>query len=261
MSRAWRSIGLVIAAGSLLIGCRAIMAAAVVAGAAGASSGLLVSPEFARLLATNDQMALSNTTERTADTGQAVTFSNPDTGVSGRTTVVRTTTQQAQVPIKALKDRLQSTPPIELLQSTYRAGATTNIRGGPGTDYVVVGSLSRGETVEVVGRVKGADWFLVAENGLASGYVAASQLSPEAAQVTAAAPAPAAGIAPSTVGQAAAAPVRPPAPDISSDAVQEITFSSDRVCRVITQEVTLPDTTTRSEDITVCQNADGWEIV
>ena len=45
-------------------------------------------------------------------------------------------------------------------------------------DTEVVGEVDRGETVEVVGKVPGYEWLLIAQNGEPLGYVPISMLSP-----------------------------------------------------------------------------------
>jgi hypothetical protein len=45
-------------------------------------------------------------------------------------------------------------------------------------DTEVVGFVDRGETVEVVGKVPGYEWLLIAQNGEPLGYVPISMLSP-----------------------------------------------------------------------------------
>ena len=41
------------------------------------------------------------------------------------------------------------------------AARSLNVRGGPGTDHPVVGGLSRGDVVEVVGKNAAADWLQI----------------------------------------------------------------------------------------------------
>jgi hypothetical protein len=209
---------------------------------------LLLGAQFARTLDGRNRLILSRTTEQTAATGETIAYTDPETGWYCRTSVVETSVATVDLPVRALKDRLQTTPPIELVQRPYEAAGSTNVRGGPGTDYVVVGSLADGETVDVVGRVKGEGWFLIAEGGLASGYVAQSRMTPIPAQVA--------------LEQTASRPEHAPAAEpLESAAIQEIVFSSDRTCRVITQEVIAVDKTASSEDVTVCLGAEGWELV
>jgi len=45
-------------------------------------------------------------------------------------------------------------------------------------DTEVVGEVDRGETVEVVGKVPGYEWLLIAQDGEPLGYVPISMLSP-----------------------------------------------------------------------------------
>jgi uncharacterized protein YraI len=51
-----------------------------------------------------------------------------------------------------------------------------NVRGGPGTNYSVVGNIKAGDTAPVLGRNTAGDWFVISyKNGLAGqGWVSAS---------------------------------------------------------------------------------------
>lgn len=77
---------------------------------------------------------------------------------------------------------VRAAPLVELATATVQpvvdtkphvlANTTLNVRGGPGTDYPVVGSLDAGAQADVVGKNSGApsgpDWWMVA---LANGQV------------------------------------------------------------------------------------------
>jgi len=53
----------------------------------------------------------------------------------------------------------------------YALTGNANVRTGPGTDYGVVKKLPSGEGVDVVGRVVGEPWMLVAHEGRVIGYI------------------------------------------------------------------------------------------
>lgn len=55
---------------------------------------------------------------------------------------------------------------------TFQATATVNVRGGPGTDYELIGSLLFGEVRPIVGRAQFAGWWLLALGGGETGWVA-----------------------------------------------------------------------------------------
>jgi uncharacterized protein YgiM (DUF1202 family) len=63
--------------------------------------------------------------------------------------------------------------------TTYIVANSTNIYSGHTfVDTKVTGSLNRGDRVEVLAKVKGWDWALVAKDGTGIGYVSISMLSP-----------------------------------------------------------------------------------
>ena len=110
-----------------------------------------------------------------------------------------------------------------------------NVRGGPGTDFVVVGSLNSGEVVDVIGKVQSSNWYMIGEGGAASGFVYAPLLKPSAT----AAPQKAA-----------------PAGEIATEAVM-----ASQTCRTIEQTVVLADGSQHKEQVTACQGPDGWQII
>lgn len=68
-------------------------------------------------------------------------------------------------------------PEFEPVVGTYYAVANANVRNGPGSENAKIGTLSNGESVMVLGKVKGSGWYLVAMPGNKSGYVFSELLS------------------------------------------------------------------------------------
>lgn len=200
----------------------------------GAVAGAVIGREIARYLEQGDQERLAQSTGQTIATGETGTWRNPDTGVSGRTEVTREEQRSEQVQVRVLKDRVDELPPIDLIGAPYVSSGNVNVRGGPGTDYRVVDSLRAGEAVQVVGRVQGRDWYMIARDGAASGFVSATLLSP----------------APDRHIQTAAAP-----------SGELVTASANRTCRTVRQEVTLADGSVQEELVTACSGPDGWQVV
>jgi uncharacterized protein YraI len=93
-----------------------------------------------------------------------------------------------------------------------QASDMLNVRGGPGTQYNLVGSLQKDELVEIVGKNPAGDWWQVRLAGGQQGWVLGQfvQTTGETAAVTVATdiPAPPPTPAPAPV---AAAPANPPA--------------------------------------------------
>lgn len=202
--------------------------------------GGLVGGKIGAMLDERDRARLAQSTEQTFRTGASQNWTNPDTGVTA-TTVVKeeTVTPQQQVQIPVLKGKVQQLPPLELIGEDYTATTTANVRGGPGTDYVVVDSLPKGSVTRVVGKVDGADWYLVSKNNAGSGFVAGSLLKPAPASAVAAAPA-------ATIA--------------SSAEVTHANVAATATCRVVTQEVSKGGEKT-TQDVKACRGPNGWEIV
>jgi uncharacterized protein YgiM (DUF1202 family) len=138
--------------------------------------------------------------------------------------------------VPVLKDRISEVPPLDIIGQTYQANTNSNLRGGPGTDYVRVGRLEKGETFHVVGKVKDANWYLVSYDGVGSGFVFGDLI--------------------------AAAPTEEPAKENTSIAQSEVVeqeVTAEQTCQTIDQNVVLPDNSTVSDTIEGCQTATGWE--
>jgi surface antigen len=114
------------------------------------------------------------------------TWSNPETGASG--SVVSTPISGGAGPDL---NGLRLAPGVELASgyesapTSYQAASNLNLRAGPSKAARVVGKLRDGEVVNVIGRVSGSAWVLVARNGIGAGYASEASLRP----LTTAAPA------------------------------------------------------------------------
>ena len=200
-----------------------------------ADVGCLVGGELMEILGEEDQEELAKTTEQTIATGESSTFEGEDSGVQGTVNVTGTTTTQQQGSIAVLKDKVQEMPPLELIGAEYAATSGTNVRGGPGTDYKVVGSLAAADTVQVIGKVEEQAWYLIGQGGVATGFVHQSLLAPTG-QIGGGKPAP-------------------------EGEVAEVEVATQVTCRTIEQQVTLDDGSVHTEQIKACQKPDGsWEM-
>ncbi|WP_165184263.1 SH3 domain-containing protein [Caulobacter soli] len=146
----------------------------VLGGAAGAAAGAYIG---CRMQST-DQALAQQATKRALDNGGSETWSNSRTGASGRIDVV---SSSYGPPISG--DGLRFERGVDVLRSydavggDYTARSTANLRSGPSTGGKVVGKLSAGERVEVLGGAPNSNWLLVGRNGYGVGYVAASLLN------------------------------------------------------------------------------------
>ena len=76
-------------------------------------------------------------------------------------------------PTESPEDTLPTETPTTEAKPIVTAAESVNLRNGPSTDHEVVGTLSAGERIEIVGRNVDASWWQVSTpNGLA--WVAAS---------------------------------------------------------------------------------------
>lgn len=207
----------------------------IVAGAAGALVGGLIGREISRHLSQSGQQRMVVANQRALETGQTQVWEDPETGAKGETEVSQRSTRQQQVPVSVKRDRVDEIPPIDLIGATYIANSGSNVRGGPGTDYRSVGSLSSGQRVQVIGQVQGNDWYLISEDGAANGFVSTRLLLPAPA------------------GQQA-----PASPAASGGDVMLVEAS--QTCNVNTTRVTQANGEVVEDSIRICQGPDGYVI-
>ncbi|MBT2311830.1 SH3 domain-containing protein [Pseudomonas fluorescens] len=203
----------------------------------GGGVGAVIGKGIGRYLDERDQQRMTQSTQQALVSGQTQTWSNPENKTSGSARVVETRKEPKPVVIPVLKEKVKQVPPLDIIGDTYRSKSESNVRGGPGTDYVKVGRLQSGETVNVVGKVKANDWYLISQDGAGSGFVSVPLLEH----------APGASIA--SAGTT-----------VSPSDVAEQTVASERVCRTIEQTVSLPDGSKKSETLEACQGGDGWKV-
>lgn len=207
--------------------------------AVGALAGAWLGGEAANRLTQTDRQGIAQTTNTALDTGQAQTWTNPDTGVTTRVSVKDSTVERAPLQAEGLQQRPWQSPPLEYVNASYVANSTSNVRSGPGTDYAVMHTVQRGERVTVVGKVQGDEWYMISDAGLGSGYVHGSLLTRTAQQ-------------PGDVS-----PLYAEARDAGGRQLAQ-----ERECSVIVQEITLPDGTRESRDMRACRQPDGsWVAV
>lgn len=203
---------------------------------AGAYLGYLAGSGIGKKLDEEDRKRMVQTTQQAVVSGKSTSWSNSKNKTSGTSKVVNTIAKAEPIKVKVLKSKVKKVPPLEIIGSTYVASKRTNVRGGPSTDYVVVGKLENEQTVRVVGEVKGQPWYMISEGGAGSGFVYKPLLSA----------APTVEVEEEAVVDAS---------DIAEEVVAQKTL-----CREIENSVTLADGTTQNEKLTACQGPNGWEI-
>lgn len=197
----------------------------------GALAGYMIGGEVGSRMQESDRDGLAESTATAIQTGQAQTWSNPDTGVR---TEVRV--EEARAIVDTGPSRI---PALELVNQYYVAKVDSHVRAGPGTNYPIVGLLVATETVPVVGRVIGEDWYMISQGGRGHGYVYAPLL------------------------------VRADRQPIDDNAIRADAGSNlggvqleQPECSLVTQKVTMPDGRSVSEQFRACRTADGsWEVL
>ncbi|MFD2644453.1 SH3 domain-containing protein [Pseudomonas japonica] len=205
--------------------------------ALGVAAGYFIGSSIGKYLDERDKQHMAQSTHQAISTGKTQTWTNPETKTSGEARVVETKKEPKPVVVPVLKSKVKQIPPLDIIGDTYRAKSISNVRGGPGADYVKTGSLKAGETVNVVGKVKTGDWYLISQDGVGSGFVSSPLMEHVPGEIP-----PSSG---TTIAQS----------DIAQQQV-----ASERVCRTIEQSVSLPDGSQKSETIEACQGGDGWKV-
>ena len=203
-------------------------------------SVLLIGAAFAKLLGAEDQRTLYNAQQRAGETDSDVAFEGSSADVRGSVRIVADAprkTEKRTVELKVLKDSVDEMPAIELVAAPFSvARDKINVRAGPGTDYRTVQSLARATVVQVIGKVRGAEWFVITRtpDGAASGFVYKPLLEKTSSPVTYL--------------------------SNTSSAVTPIAVETTGQCKTVQQDVTTPDGTA-SEQVEICPQGDGsWKL-
>lgn len=207
------------------------------AASAGSVAGSVIGGEIADALDPESQQLATVATEDAVTTGQPQTWSNPKAGTSGEVKIVEQKQEQKPVEVVVLKDKVEDLPPIQVIGASYVTTAEANVRGGPGTNYKVVTALAPGQTVNVVGKVQGKDWYMVSQSDVIIGYVSTSLLAPAATPT---------------------APVTPPQFKLEGATTKEA-VSAEMTCRTAEHQVRLANGEMKSELVDACETPDGWE--
>lgn len=168
-------------------------------GIGGAALGAMAGSWIGCRMSTTDQTRAQTAMQTALTTGQAQTWTNAQTGTSGRVDVYQTASTanafaqprnvqvQAQARTVAWRD-LRYADGVNTAGSEFQtapgffsSNTAVNIRANPGTRALSVGRIPPGEVVEVVGHVNSGDWLVVERNGVVQGYVAETAIRQVAA--------------------------------------------------------------------------------
>lgn len=206
--------------------------------------GGVVGGELAALLDEESQRRATEASGTAITTGAPQTWSNPDAGTSGEVTVVKESKQTVPAQVAVLEEAVpEPLPPVDLIGASYVATDQANVRGGPGTDYKAVDSLTKGEAVNVVGKVRGQNWYMVSKGGVVIGYVSTTLLAEQSA--------------PATASTGTTGPKLADHPKPSGTVVTE-TVTTERTCRTAEHRVTLASGEVVAEAIDGCATPEGW---
>lgn len=199
--------------------------------AAGALAGYWAGGKIGAHLTEIDRKGINQATSKAVSSGKSTSWRNPDTGTSTDISVRKYTTKAG----RSLKPALRRLPPIELLNAYYVPTTDINVRGGPGIDYAILHSIRQGEAVPVAGKVIDSGWYLIAEQGKASGFLYAPLMMFDPRQSS------------------------------QSNAIREASYTSQpgryvarsSNCRLITQKVSLLSGDSESHQFKACQQSNG----
>jgi S1-C subfamily serine protease len=89
----------------------------------------------------------------------------------------------AKTPETEVPSKRPTIPDLQTLDEEYVVLKNANVRIGPGTHYAKVGHLNRGESITALGKVKGRNWYLIAQEEKKLGYVFGSLIAPSGSEV------------------------------------------------------------------------------
>lgn len=208
---------------------------------AGALLGGVAGHFLAKYLTEKDQQERQVALQKALDEKKSTSWHNAQSGNGGSIQVSAAPTRTASKPVKVLKDKLTEPPALDSADSPQQITTSVNVRGGPGTDYKVVGGFAGGAKVEVLGKVKGSDWYLVGHQDVGEGYVYGKFLKPVPAQQVAAQEAP--------------------QPAIPASAVQEANVPVSMQCMTVNESISLANGKQGTEQRVLCKGPDGWQQV
>lgn len=135
----------------------------IVGGAAGGALGSWIGCK----LQLKDQQKAQKALQQAAAENKTQQWSSSETGASGSATLM------AEGGIGGLRFPQNVLPysQYDTRSGVFAPNGRVNLRASPTTSSEIVGSLNAGENVEVVAGAANAPWLLVAQNGVARGYV------------------------------------------------------------------------------------------
>ena len=201
--------------------------------AGGAGGAFLGGKITCHLANEEDHKFMSAATERTVQTGQYSTWSNPKNGARGRAEVIQTDRRPTRRQISAQANSVDPMVTLEWSDSANVLTTNAKVLRSPSAKAPVNGELQAGSGVQLLGKVSGSPYGLVALGGVAIGYVPMKALRPGTGQ---------------DLG-------------VPGGGVQTLEVQTVISCRIVRQTATNSQGQTSSNDIRACQGEDGrWAM-
>lgn len=205
--------------------------------AIGITAGSFIAHELAKELDEEQKRHVTRTTVSTIVSGKDKQWEDKKTRTRGKVKVLKTENRTDGVTVTVYKDKVTEVPELDFIGETYEVTKNANVRGGPDTTYKKTRYFKAGTKVNVIGKVKDAPWYFVSENGVGIGFIYNELMQPSSSSIIATKP-----------------------ENKNSKNVYSTKIADSKVCRTVEQSVTLPDGTSKSEKITACKGANGWEM-
>lgn len=227
----------------------AMLIGALAGGALGKAIGSHLDERDRQSLALQTQKMLEQ------DSTQPVQWTSEHSGAQATITPIATTTQTKSVSVKRTA-QVQSVPNMTLLNQTYYAHKSANVRNAPATSGSRVGSLLPGSSFTAMGRTDN-DWIMVGRKGVTVGYVYAPLVSSKPLNVKT-----------NASTEVLAATDLDAMPDAVAkqqgfdlDSVQMETVQAQTACKTLEYKVTTKGEM-EQQQVKACQASDGaWELI
>lgn len=141
-------------------------------GAAGAAAGSAIGCKLQK----NDRDKAEAAAQRAIETGENQSWSNAETGASGTVAVSDVSSSGPALEGLRFADGVEPAANFSKIADSYTTRAAVNLRAGPSTAATIRGTLPAGMRIWVPAQVTSQPWMLVAERGVALGYVSSNLL-------------------------------------------------------------------------------------
>ena len=241
-----------VAIGSQVGGGSGRTVAMIVGGVAGGALGKMIGANLDK----KDQEALALRTQQMLNQGadHAVSWQSETSDAQATITPIKTTTKPQEITVQRTA-AVQTVPNMKLINQTYIAKKSANVRNAPNNSASKVGGLASGSSFTAIGRTDN-DWIMVGRKGVTVGYVYAPLVGPKPVAVT-----QVAKVANTATDLDAMDDVVAKQQGFDLDTIETSNISAQTSCKTLEYKVTAKGKT-NSEQVEACQSADGaWELI